>query len=268
MLRVGLIGLGAIGRSIVDLWGALPPGTFSLAAVCVRPTQRQAARLAMPSDTLVCDNISELLAICPHYVIEAAGQSAIASHGDRILRAGSSLYVLSVGSLAHDTLRKSLQDAAHAGKSHVLIPAGALAGFDGLLTMDCDNLHSVKYTSTKPCNAWHGTLASETHELDRLTERTVIFRGNASDAARSFPKNANLAAAVALAGIGFERTQIELVADPNVKGNIGMLEAMSQSSTMTLTVSSSPSSNPKTSANVGASVIAALRNSAALIRFV
>jgi aspartate dehydrogenase len=267
MLRVGLIGRGAIGRSIVDLWKCLSPSTFTLAGVCVRPTQRQAARAAMRPEILVSDNVNDLLSIRPDCVIEAAGQTVIASHGDEILRAGCSLYLLSVGSLAHDTLRASLQNSAQAGKSHILIPAGALAGFDGLLTMDCDNLLSVKYTSTKPCNAWQDTLASESYPLDQLTARTVIFRGNASDAARLFPKNANLAAAVALAGIGFERTQIELVADPNVKENVGQLEAVSHSSTLTLTVSSNPSSNPKTSANVGASVIAALRNSAALIRF-
>jgi aspartate dehydrogenase len=268
MMRVGLIGLGAIGRSIVDLWKCLSPRSFTLAGVCVRPTQLQAARATIPTDILVSDNINDLLSIRPDYVIEVAGQTVIESHGDEILRAGCSLYILSVGSLAHDTLRTSLQNAAQAGKSHILIPAGALAGFDGLLTMECDNLRSVKYTSTKPCNAWQDTPASENYELDRITERTVIFCGNAADAARLFPKNANLAAAVALAGIGFERTQVELVADPKVKGNIGVLEAVSHSSTLTLTVTSSPSSNPKTSANVGASVIAALRNSAALIRFV
>lgn len=112
------------------------------------------------------------------------------------------------------------------------------------------------------------------HHSERTKDSVVhesregLVADDASNAARLFPKNANLAAAVALAGIGFERTQIELVADPNGTGNIGMLEAVSDSSTLTVTVSSTPSSNPKTSANVGASVIAALRNSAALIRFV
>lgn len=268
MIRVGLIGWGAIGRSIVDLWTTLPTGRIALVGVCVRPPQLQTARDALPADVLVSDDISDLLSIRPDFVIEAAGHTAVASHGDKLLAVGCSLYLLSVGSLAHDKLRARLEDAANAGNSHILIPAGALAGFDGLLTMGCDGLHSVKYTSTKPCNAWHGTVASESHQLDRMTQRTVIFRGNASDAASLFPKNANLAAAVALAGIGFERTEVELVADPNVTGNIGMLEAVSQSSRLTLTMSSSPSSNPKTSATVGASVIAALRNNARVIRFV
>jgi aspartate dehydrogenase len=268
MTRVGLIGFGAIGRSIVDLWTSLPVPAYTLAAVCVRPAQVQGARSTLPAETLVCESVDQLLSTQVDCVIEAAGQQAVLTQGDAILRSGCSLYMLSVGSLAHDEVRAALMKAALAGNSHILIPSGALAGFDGLLTLTCDSLRSVKYTSTKPCDAWQGTPAAKHHDLDGLTQRTVIFRGTAGEAARQFPKNANLAAAVALAGIGFDKTQVELVADPHVSGNIGRLEAVSHSTTMTVIVESTPSSNPKTSANVGASVIAALRNSVARIRFV
>jgi aspartate dehydrogenase len=268
MTRVGLIGFGAIGHSVADLWHSLAPRSFLLAGVYVRPSQLAQAQRVVPADTLICNDIEQLLDARPDCIIEAAGHGVIRSHGTEILRRGCSIYLLSVGSLAEEALRDSLLSAAGEGNSHIMIPAGALAGFDGLLTLASDNLRSVKYTSTKPCKAWHGTVASQTHALDSLTERTVIFQGNAGDAARLFPKNANLAAAVALAGIGFERTQVELVADPNASGNIGTVEAVSQSTTLTLSMSSNPSSNPKTSANVGASVIAALRNSAAAVRFV
>jgi aspartate dehydrogenase len=268
MTSVGLIGFGAIGRSIVDLWHSLPSPSFHLAGACVRPQQIERAQGAMPANTLICDDIEQLLNIRPDCIIEAAGHAVVQSHGARILRRGCSIYLLSVGSLADAALRGSLVSAAGEGNSHILIPAGALAGFDGLLTLACDNLRSVKYISTKPCKAWQGTVAAETHELGRLTRRTVIFQGNAGEAARLFPKNANLAAAVALAGIGFERTRVELVADPNASGNVGTVEAVSRSTTLTLSVASNPSSNPKTSANVGASVIAALRNGTAAVRFV
>lgn len=267
MTRVGLIGLGAIGRSIVDSWRTLPEHAFSLTGVCVRPAQVSAARATLPPGTGVCDRIGDLLATRPDYIVEAAGHAAVASHGEEILRAGCSLYVLSVGSLAHEALRTSLLQAAAVGRSHILIPSGALAGFDGLLAMRCGSLRSVKYTSTKPPGAWRQTPAAERYELDRLTRRTVVFHGNAGEAARMFPQNANLAAGVALAGVGFERTVVELVADPGVGGNIGVLEAVSSSTTLTVSVASLPSSNPKTSANVGASVIAALLNETATLRF-
>ncbi len=135
----------------------------------------QTARAALPPETLVCSDVGALLAIQPDYVIEAAGQSVVADHGGEILRVGCSLYVLSVGSLAHETLRTSLLTAAEEGKSRVLIPAGALAGFDGLLALRRGDLHSVKYTSAKPGKAWEGTIASAEYELHRLRERTVIF---------------------------------------------------------------------------------------------
>ena len=267
MARIGLIGWGAIGRSIASLWPSLSTLNVGLVGVCARTAQIQAARATLPSDVAVVDNVADLLALEPSHIIEAAGHAAVVSHGEEILRRGCSLYLLSVGSLAHEELRGRLLQAADAGKSRILIPAGALAGFDGLLTMSCDQLSSVKYTSTKPVRAWHGTHAATLHNLDQLAHRTVIFSGNAGEAARLFPKNANLAAAVALAGIGFERTEVELVADPQASGNAGKVEAVSRSSTLTLIVSSNASSNPKTSANVGASVIAALRNDAGAIRF-
>jgi aspartate dehydrogenase len=267
MTRVGLIGFGAIGRSIVDLWCNLPPQSFVLAGACVRPSQVENAKNALPHGTLICDNIEQLLKTRPDCIIEAAGHEFVLSHAERILRYGCSIYVLSVGSLADERLRAALLAAAADGNSNILIPPGALAGFDGLLTLACDNLHSVKYTSTKPCKAWEGTVASDNHDLHRLTERTTIFQGNAGEAARLFPKNANLAAAIALAGIGFERTQVDLVADPASNGNVGTVQAVSNSTTLTVSVESDPSSNPKTSANVGASVIAALLNRSSVLRF-
>jgi aspartate dehydrogenase len=268
MARYGLIGFGAIGHSIAKLWHNLPSEKFQLIGVCIRPNQRRSASASLSPDTPIYHTVGELLEARPDCVIEAAGHSLLHTHGTEILRQGCSIYLLSVGCLADRALRDSLRAAAEEGGSHIFIPAGALAGFDGLQTLSCDNLLSVKYTSTKPCKAWHGTVASSSFELDRLTEPTVIFRGDAAEAARLYPKNANLAAAVALAGIGFERTQVELVADPNGRGNIGTIEAVSATSTLTLSVTSHPSSNPKTSANVGASVIAALRNGAAALQFV
>jgi aspartate dehydrogenase len=268
MKRVGIIGFGAIGRSIARLWGTLPAQSFLLAAVCARAWRASDGNHALPSGTQLCTNVEELLALRPEYVIEAAGHKVIQSHGAKLLRSGCSIYLLSVGSLAEEELRDSLLAAAKEGGSQILVPAGALAGFDGLLALAGDGLRSVRYTSRKPCRAWRGTAASEAYDLDRLTTPTVIFSGSAGEAARLYPQNANLAAAVALAGLGFERTQVDLIADPDAHENTGSVEAISRSSTLRLSVSSHASSNPKTSANVGPSVISALRNGTAVLRFV
>ncbi len=268
MKRVGLIGFGAIGRSIARLWGTLPAHSFLLAGVCARSWQAAEPSHALPEGTKLCTEVEQLLALQPRYVIEAASHKVVQAHGSRILRSGCSLYLLSVGSLAEEALRNSLLAAAKEGGSQILVPAGALAGFDGLLALAGDGLRSVKYTSRKPCEAWRGTAASEAYDLDRLTRPTIIFSGSAGEAARVYPKNANLAAAVALAGLGFDRTLVDLIADPEARGNTGSIEAVSRSSTLKLSVSSHASSNPKTSANVGPSVISALRNGSGLLRFV
>jgi aspartate dehydrogenase len=267
MKRVGLIGFGAIGRSIARLWDSLPNRSFLLIGACTRPWQASEAHQALPK-AQVCTDVEQLLKLKPDCIIEAAGHKVIQAHGAQMLQHGCSIYLLSVGSLADEGLRSSLLAAANEGGSQIMVPAGALAGFDGLLALAGEGLRSVKYTSSKPCEAWQDTHASETHELHRLTRRTVIFQGSAGEAARLFPKNANLAAAVALAGLGFDRTEVELIADPHARGNIGSIEAVSRTSRLNLSVTSHPSSNPKTSANVGASVIAALRNGAASLRFV
>jgi aspartate dehydrogenase len=266
--RVGLIGFGAIGSSIARLWATLPPHSYLLTGVCARSWQAAKAHHAFPSTTQLCRTVDELLALRPEYLIEAAGHEVVQAHGTTILRSGCSLYLLSIGSLAEEELRNSLLVAAKEGGSQILVPAGALAGFDGLLALAGDGLRFVKYTSRKPCVAWRGTAASKAYDLDRLAEPTVIFSGTAGDAARLYPKNANLAAAVALAGLGFDRTLVELIADPDARGNVGSVEAVSRTSTLNLSVSSRASSNPKTSANVGASVISSLRNGAANLRFV
>jgi aspartate dehydrogenase len=268
MNRVGMIGFGAIGRSIARLWETLPAHSFVLAGVCAHSWQASDTRRALPTGTQLCTDVEQLLALRPNCVIEAAGHRVIAGHGSRILRSGCSIYLLSVGSLADEELRNALLNAAKEGGSQILVPAGALAGFDGLLALVGDGLNSVKYTSTKPCEAWRGTAAAQMYDLDQLTQPTVIFRGNAGEAARLYPKNANVAAAVALAGVGFDRTLVELIADPGARGNSGSIEAVSRSSTLKLSVSSHASSNPKTSANVGPSVISALLNGTAVLRFV
>src|SRR5690348_16192635 len=150
MKRMGLIGFGAIGRSIARLWGTLPAHSFLLAGVCARSWQASEAHPPLPGGTQRCTDVEQLLALRPDYVIEAASHKVIQAHGAKILRGGCSISLLTVGSLADEALRNSLLIAAKEGGSQILVPAGALAGFDGMLALAGDGLRSVKYTSRKP----------------------------------------------------------------------------------------------------------------------
>ena len=126
----------------------------------------------------------------------------------------------------------------------------------------------MRYTSTKPPHAWLGTPAQDRFDLLALRTPTVVFEGTARAAALAFPKNANLAAAVALAGLGLDATTVQLVADPAATGNTGQIDAEGATSRLQVTVSGASSAgNPKTSGIVAFSVLACLANAAAPIAF-
>ncbi len=112
-----------------------------------------------------------------------------------------------------------------------------------------------------------GTLAEEQFDLAALTAKTVIFRGTAREAALAYPKNANLAATVALAGIGFDKTQVELIADPVASRNFAEIESQTSNCVLRVEMASMPETlNPKSSATVRSSVLAALERSSSRVK--
>lgn len=267
--RIGLIGFGAIGQAIAAHLQSSRASGIVLAGVCVRGRQIAEARQLLSSEIVITESLERLLESKVDLVIEAAGQKAVIEYAERVLHAGLQLFVLSSGALADPDVRRRLRKAASTNGGGVSVPAGALAGFDGLLSMRQSGLTAVTYTSTKPPSAWLGTPAEQNFSLADMCERTVIFRGTASEAALNYPKNANLAAAVALAGIGFEATQVELVADPQAIDNTGSVLAESPTATLDLKMSSRAfGDNPKTSEITALSVISAILNQNAAIRFV
>jgi aspartate dehydrogenase len=267
--RLALIGHGAIGRAIAASLAQSPPPGHQLVGLLVRPHQLAEVHGTVPASVQVTADAAALLATAPEVVIEAAGHGAVAAHGEAVLRHGVSLMVLSVGALADAALHDALLAAARAGNSQLLLPVGAIAGLDGLLALRQAGLQRVRYTSTKPPRAWLGTPADGPFDLSGLTSPTVIFSGTARDAARLYPKNANLAAAVALAGLGFERTEVQLVADPAATGNTGQIDAEGATSRLQVVVSGAASAgNAKTSGIVAHSVLSALANAGAGLRFV
>jgi aspartate dehydrogenase len=266
--RVGLLGFGSIGRVIAAGWSQLLPG-LELTAACIREQQTDEARDILPARTELVYSMAELLVLRPTLIIEAAGQEAVRRYAVEILLSGCDLYLLSVGALADDALRQEIIAAAEKSDASVLIPAGAMAGFDGLLALRTHGLSKATYTSIKPPHAWNGTYAEKKHDLETIRERTVIFDGSAREAAQLFPKNANLAAAIAFASAGLDKTQVVLIADPDTQGNTGRVDAEGPEGQITVNVSGEASlENPKSSAIVGSSVLASLANRTSKLSFV
>jgi aspartate dehydrogenase len=266
--QIGILGYGAIGRAIVAAMAQAPVPGHQLTAVMVRPHQQADARASVPPGVAVVTDLPTLLALAPGGVVEAAGQPAVVAHGVQLLASGTPLLVLSVGALADAALHAQLDQTARASGARLVIPVGAIAGLDGLMALRQAGLLRVRYTSTKPPLAWLGTPAQDRFDLAALRTRTVVFEGTARAAALGFPKNANLAAAVALAGLGLDATTVQLVADPAATGNSGQIDAEGTGSRLQVTVSGVASAaNPKTSGIVAHSVLACLANQAAAIGF-
>jgi aspartate dehydrogenase len=267
MRKVAVIGYGAIGAAIAKALKPASQDRLALSAVLVRPDGAGKPSKAADGIPFVT-NMEALLATDPDIVVEAASHEAVAQFGVAVLSAGKCFHVLSAGALTDDRLRRRLEEAAAQGNARLLILAGALAGFDGLLSMRASGLRSVKYTCTKPVGAWRGTIAESLTCLDDVKGRQIIFSGNAREAANAFPQNANLAAAVALAGLGFERTRVELIADSESQENSARLEAESESERLDVSFVGLPfSGNPKSSRVTAMSAIAALEDQARLIGF-
>ncbi len=264
MTSVGLIGYGGIARDVVAALREADAGVKISAALC-RPGQAERARAALPGIDIV-ESLDALLALGPTVVAEVAGQQAVAQYGPAVLRRGFDLLMISIGALAEPALFERLKAAAHHGNSCILLPAGAIGGIDAIAAMRVGGLDAVRYRSRKPPAAWRGSPAEKVADLDRLTSRTVLFRGNAGEAALLYPQNANVAAAVALAGLGFERTEVELVADPAAPGNVHEIEAEGSAGRFAIQLQGKPSrTNPKTSALAALSVARALLNLGAAI---
>ena len=236
VLDVGIVGFGAIGQVVAR---ELAAGTACrVASILVRPT----ARPEFPEGTVPATSVDELLASELSLVAECAGQGAVRQYGEQILAAGVDLMIISTGALADEATYERLQAAARAGGSRMLLPAGATAGMDGLSAL------------------------RQLIELDALTEPTVFYEGPAREAAQSFPKNANLAATIALAGIGLDKTEIALVANPAASGNRGRIEAEGLLGGLTVETWGEPSeTNPKTSAVTAFSIVAAVESRQAAV---
>ena len=176
MKTVVLIGYGAIAHMVVDEL-AKDASEIRVGAILVRENRVEAARRELPDSIEVVTAVSELLATRPDMVVECAGQGAVREYADAVLAAGIDLMVIATGAFADAGLLDDLTERAKRSGARLLLPAGAIAGIDGLTALRVGGLDRVRYPSTKPAEGWRGTPAEHNFELAALTEPTVIFAG-------------------------------------------------------------------------------------------
>ena len=268
-LPVVLIGFGAIGATVWQLLSEAPD-RVRLAGLLLRdhpPRERPGHGAAQAMGVAIDARLAPLLPASAMpgepraLVVECAGHEAVDAHGVASLEAGCDLMVVSSGALADAGRHDRLLAAARASGRQLIVPAGAIGGLDILGAARRAGLHEVRYRSRKPPIAWLGTPAQELLDLAALAQPAVFYRGSARAAARDYPRNANVVATLALATLGFEQTQVELVADPAATGNFHEIDARGVSGSISLRIEGLASpTNPRTSMITGFSVARAVLN--------
>lgn len=270
MSHPAIIGFGAIGQGLLSLLAEQPEGPVRI-TILVRPGKeakaRETAGALFPGPGLeVVTAPDALLARAPDVVVECAGHGAVDAHGAAVLGAGTDLIVASVGSLADDAMLERLREAARTGGAQLTVPAGAIGGIDALAAARLSGIGAVTYTGRKPPAAWAGSPAEDAVDLGALREETVFFEGTAREAARAYPKNANVAATLALAGIGMDRTRVRLVADPAARENTHEYRVRANAVDYSVRLAGKPSPlNPRTSQLTVLSLARAVLNRSAAI---
>jgi aspartate dehydrogenase len=254
-LRVGLIGYGAIGRPLAEAVAAGRAGPVQVSAVLVREPGRYPAPAG---GALLTADPAAFLAAAGELVVEAGGHEALRQYGEAVLRSGRDLMVVSAGAFADDVLLERLQAAARATGRQILIPSGAIAALDVISAGAVGGLDEVTITTRKPPAAWKGT-PGEAQAL-AATEPALLYEGPARAGVALFPQNVNVAAALALAGIGLDATTMRVYADPTVTHNTHEVRAHGAFGQVSFVLQNVPSENPKTGRIVAMSILKALRN--------
>jgi aspartate dehydrogenase len=263
MIRVAIAGLGTIGRVVAR---RLADGMPGLALTCASARDRAKAQYWLDQQRIHCPLV-ELDAFPAHadLAVECAPSALLAQICTPMLEAGKTVMVLSAGALLP---RPELIQLAKDRGGQIVVPTGALLGLDAVTAAAEGGIHSVRIVTRKPPDSLAGApyLAANGISVDHLRAPKRVFSGTARQAAAGFPANVNVAAALSLAGIGPDRTQSEIWADPAVDRNCHTIEVEADSARFTLTIENVPSENPKTGRITALSVVAALRKLGAPLR--
>src|SRR5882757_7696990 len=261
--RVAVVGLGPIGTKVVQ---ALDDGIDGLVLTAIsiqNPAKHQGflAKLKKPPAILPIDGLCDVADI----VIECAPGKLVRSIVVPFVSRGKTAIVLSAGALLEN---EDLIDLAKRNGGQIVVPTGALIGLDAVTAAAEGKILSVKMVTRKPVTGLVGApyLVENNIDIESIKEPLRIFQGTAREAAKGFPANLNVAVALSLAGLGPDRTTLEIWADPALTRNVHRIEVESDSARFSMTIENIPSENPKTGRITALSVIAYLRKYRSALR--
>lgn len=258
---IGLLGCGAIGRGLAVAVDEGRVGGAELVALFDQDshnTQDLLQRLG--SNPSAADSFDDFMATEGlSLVVEAASQKAVQQHGAAVVARGKNLLIMSTGALLDAALFAELTALTKQTGCRIFVPSGAVGGIDAIRASRHE-LQEVVLTTRKPPESLLDTASTDGSTLKNITSATVVFEGNALEAVRRFPFNINVAATLSLAGIGPEKTQVRIIADPEAKGNIHEVYAAGKSGVMRFIMENVPHpDNPMTSHLAVLSAIETLR---------
>jgi aspartate dehydrogenase len=265
-VRVALLGGGVIARLFLEHRS----GDVEAVAIAGRSERSRGRELAREFGVPFVIGTKALIASRPEIVIEAASHEAVREHAEALLLEGIALIVLSGGALCDDTLRERLERASKERRAPLYVPSGGIGGLDALKAACAAGVDEVSIAVTKPPAAWKGIPYVERMnvDLDRLSRPVTLFEGTAREGVPHFPANVNIAAVLSLAGIGFDRTRLKVVADPALKFNTHFIRIKGKTGTIDLRFESVPSpDNPKTAMLACYSALAAFRQFSSTVRY-
>ncbi|AOV08940.1 aspartate dehydrogenase [Sporosarcina ureilytica] len=254
-MKIGLIGCGSIGQFLLEKINKDKLFPHYKVSAVFDAREKSVAKLKELSEQYQFESFQDLDAFLDSdidVVVECANIQFVNDYATKIVER-SDLLLISIGALANTYLYDEITSIAKTNGNKVYLPAGAIGGLDIVKAANVmGGLHTVKLVSRKPSKALSGEL---------IANETILFEGTAREAIEKFPKNANVAIALSLAGIGIEKTAVIIIADPNVDKNIHTIQVNGEFGQTEITISNNPSpTNPKTSYLTSLSILSALQS--------
>ena len=269
-MRVGILGGGVIARLFLEHVRGGEMGNAEVVAIAGRGDHSRGRALAQEFGVPFVVGAERLIATRPEVVVEAASHDAVREHAEILLSNGVAVIVLSGGALCDDALRARLERTATKHRALLYVPSGGIGGLDALKAACAAGVDEVSIAVMKPPAAWKGIPYVERMkiDLDRLPGPVTLFEGTAREGVPHFPANVNIAAVLSLAGVGFDRTRLKVIADPALKFNTHVIRIRGRTGTIDLRFESVPSpDNPKTAMLACYSALAAFRQFDSPVRY-
>ncbi|GGD61264.1 aspartate dehydrogenase [Lacimicrobium alkaliphilum] len=263
-LKVGIAGFGTIGRVVAK---ALDDKVEGLVLKAITSGNEQRAQQAMQALSRPVALVSaEQLAEQADIVVDCAPTQAFMDIAEPVLRAGKTLVTVSGAAILQ---HPQVIELARRNNGRIVLATGALLGLDAVRAAALGTIHSVTMVTRKPPTSLVKAkyIVENQVELLGITEPLRVFKGSAAQGAQLFPSNVNVAAALGLAGVGAEKTALEIWADPGKTRNTHTIRVEADSASFEMTIENVPTiENPGTGRITALSVIEALRSLTAPLR--